>query len=122
MLISKLNRKFNGSGYAYMVLITILLPFSLAHADGLQEFVLTQLDGKGTVDSIDLPGSKIVIDDISYVLSRGTTVFDVNNRKRVSLDGLKPGDFVGFKSKALKKPTAPYDQSLIKIWILPSNG
>jgi len=112
----------NKKGIMAGLLFGLLLPLTLAHADGLQEFVLSQLDGKGTVDSISLTSQQIVIDDRSYVISRGTTVFDVNNRKRVSLDGIKPGDVVGFKSKPLSKPSAPYDQSLIKIWILPSQG
>ena len=122
MLINKLNRKLNKAGITLIVLFVCLIPFAMAHADSLQEFVLTQLDGKGTVNSVDLTKSKIVIDDLSYVIARGTTVFNVNNRKRISLDGLKPGDYVGFKSKALKEPTAPYDQKLIKIWILPSKS
>ena len=113
-----LNRK----GIILGLLFGLLLPLTLAQADGLQEFVLSQLDGKGTVDSIDVSRQQIVIDDRSYVISRGTTVFDVVNRKNVSLDGIKAGDVVGFKSKPLAKPTAPYDQSLIKIWILPSQS
>lgn len=112
----------NRKGLTLALLFGLLLPLTFAHADGLQEFVLSQLDGKGSVDSIDVSSKQIVIDDRSYVISRSTTVFDVNNRKRVSLDGIKPGDSVGFKSKPLTKPTAPYDQSLIKIWILPSQG
>jgi len=112
----------NKKGITLSLLLALLLPLTIAQADGLQEFVLSQLDGKGTVDSINVSGQQLVIDDRTYVISRSTTVFDVNNRKRVSLDGIKAGDIVGFKSKPLAKPTAPYDQSLIKIWILPSQG
>ena len=104
------------------LLLGLLLPLTLAHADGLQEFVLSQLDGKGIVDSVDVSGQQIVIDDRSYVISRSTTVFDVNRKRSLSLDGIKAGDVVGFKAKPLTKPTAPYDQSLIKIWILPSQS
>ncbi|WP_455199901.1 hypothetical protein [Kaarinaea lacus] len=112
----------NRAGITLGLLVALLLSLTAAHADGLEEFVMSQLDGKGTVDSINVAGKQLVIDDRSYVISRSTTVFDVNNRKRVSLDGIKAGDTVGFKSKPLSKPTAPYDQSLIKIWILPSKG
>lgn len=116
----ELNKQgLNRKGMIIGLLFGLLLPLTVAHADSLQEFVLSQLDGKGTVDSVDVPGQRIVIDDRSYVISRGTTVFDVNNKKSISLDGIKIGDVVGFKAKPLTKPTAPYDQSLIKIWILP---
>jgi len=113
-----LNRK----GIIVGLLFGLMLPLAIAHADGLQEFVLSQLDGKGTVDSVDVSGQRIVIDDRSYVVSRSTTVFDVNKKRSVSLDGIKVGDAVGFKAKPLTKPTAAYDQSLIKIWILPSRS
>jgi hypothetical protein len=113
-----LNRKRIVLGLAF----GLLLPLALARADGLQDFVLTQLDGKGTVDSIDAASQKIVIDDRSYVIASDATVFDVNTRRNLSIDGIKAGNVVGFKSKPLAKPTAPYDQSLIKIWILPSQG
>lgn len=118
-----LNRQgLNRKGIIIGLLFGLLLPLTLAQADGLQEYVLSQLDGKGTVDSINVSGQQIVIDDRSYVISRSTTVFDINNKRSVSLDGLKVGDLVGFKAKPLTKPTAPYDQSLIKIWILPSQS
>ena len=113
-----LNRK----GIIVGLLFGLILPLATAQADGLQEFVLSQLDGRGTVDSVDVSGQRIVIDDRSYTISRSTTVFDVNRKRSVSLDGIKVGDVVGFKAKPLTKPTAPYDQSLIKIWILPSQS
>ena len=112
----------NRKGLILGLLFGLLLPLTLAQADVLQEFVNSQLDGKGTVDSINVSNKQIVIDDMLYVISRGTTVFDVNVKRSVSLDSIKPGDRVGFKSKPLAKPTAPYDQSLIKIWILPSKS
>ena len=112
----------NRTGITLSLLLALVLLATTVHADGLEEFVLSQLDGKGTVDSINVSGKQLVIDDRTYVISRSTTVFDVNTRKRVSLDGVKAGDSVGFKSKPLSKPTAPYDQSLIKIWILPSES
>jgi uncharacterized protein (AIM24 family) len=113
---------FNRKGIIVGLLFGLLLPLTVAHADGLQEYVLSQLDGKGTVDSVDVSGQRIVIDDRSYVISRSTSVFDVNKKRSMSLDGIKVGDIVGFKAKPLTKPTAPYDQSLIKIWILPSRS
>jgi len=113
---------FNRKGIIVGLLFGLLLPLTVAHADGLQEYVLSQLDGKGTVDSVDVSGQRIVIDDRAYVISRSTSVFDVNKKRSVSLDGIKAGDAVGFKAKPLTKPTAPYDQSLIKIWILPSQS
>ena len=112
----------NKKGIIFGLLFGLLLPLAVVHADGLQEYVLSQLDGKGTVDSVDVSGKRIVIDDRSYVISRNTTVFDVNKKRSVSLDGIQVGDAVGFKAKPLTKPTAPYDQSLIKIWILPSQS
>ena len=104
------------------VLFGLLACVTSANADGIQEFVRSQLDGKGTVSSVNTQNNQIVIDDASYVVSRTTTVFDVNRKKSVSLSNIKPGDSVGFRSKPLPKPTAPYDQSIIKIWILPSDG
>ena len=112
----------NRKGLILGLLFGLLLPLTLAQADVLQEFVNSQLDGKGTVNSINVSSKQIVIDDMLYVISRGTTVFNVNVKRSVSLDSIKPGDRVGFKSKPLSKPTAPYDQSLIKIWILPSKS
>jgi hypothetical protein len=111
-----------GKGMIVGLLFGLLLPLTVAHADSLQEFVLSQLDGKGRVDSVDVSGQRIVIDDRTYVISRSTTVFNVNNKRSVSLDGIKAGDVVGFKARPLTKPTAPYDQSLDKIWILPSKS
>ena len=103
------------------VLFGLLMCLTTANADGIQEFVLSQLDGKGTVSSVNAQNSQIVIDDVLYEVSRTTTVFDVNRKKSVSLSNIKPGDSVGFRSKPLPKPTAPYDQSIIKMWILPSD-
>jgi len=110
----------NKKGWFLGLLFGLLLPLTVTHADSMKDFVLTQVDGRGTVDSINVSGQKIVIDDRSYVIAHGTAVFDVNTRRSVSLDDIKAGDAVGFKSKPLAKPTAPYDQSLIKLWILPS--
>lgn len=89
--------------------------------NGLKDFVLSKLDGKGTVSSIDVQNLHIVIDDVVYVISRHTTVFDVNKKTRVYLDDIKGGDSVGFKAKPLARPTAPYDQAIVKIWILPAD-
>ena len=102
------------------LLVSYLMLVATAGADSLQDFVLTKLDGKGTVDSINAQTSQIVINDRSYKLSRNVTVFDVRNRRNSSVDDIKAGDTVGFKSRPLPQPTAPYDQLIIKIWILPS--
>ena len=112
----------NKKGLWSALLVSYLLVMATANADSLQDFVLTKLDGKGTVDSINVGSKSIVIDDRQYVLSNNVTVFDVKNRKNSSIDNVKTGDTVGFKSKALSEPTAPYDQLIIKIWILPSKN
>ncbi len=112
----------NKKGLWSVLLVSYLLAMSTANADSLQDFVLTKLDGKGTVDSINVDSMSIVIDDRSYTLSDNVTVFDVKNRRNSSIENVKPGNSVGFKSRPLSKPTAPYDQLIIKIWILPDNN
>lgn len=112
----------NKKGLWSVLLVSYLLVTATANADSLQDFVLSKLDGKGSVDSINVDSMSIVIDDRSYVLSNNVTVFDVKNRKNSSIENVKVGDSVGFKSKALAVPTAPYDQLIIKIWILPGNN
>lgn len=104
------------------LMLILLLPFATAQADGIQNFVLSKLDGKGTVDNINVAENRIVIDDRLYILSGNVTVFDLNRRNNVSVSDIKAGDSIGFKSKPLPKPTAPYDQVIIKLWILPSGG
>lgn len=104
------------------VLFSMLMGLATAQADGLQEFVLSQLDGKGKVDSISVGDRRIVIGDRSYVMSRNTSVFDVSRKRNASLRDIKAGDLVGFRSRPLPKPTAPYDQSIVKLWILPSDN
>jgi len=101
------------------LLVGYLLAVTSANADSIQDFVLSKLDGKGTVDSIDLLTDRIVINDRSYKLSGNVTVFDVKNSRNSSVDKIKVGDSVGFKSRPLPQPTAPYDQLIIKLWILP---
>lgn len=110
----------NTKGLWSALLVSYFLVIATANADGLQDYVVSKLDGQGTVDSINVAAKQIVINDRSYVLSRNVTVFDVKNRRNSSIDRIKVGDTVGFKSRALPQPTAPYDQLIIKIWILPS--
>jgi hypothetical protein len=104
------------------IVLGMLMCLATAQADGLQEFVLSQLDGKGTVDSINTHDNRIVIGDRTYVMSRNTSVFDVSRKRNASVRDIKAGDMVGFRSRPLPKPTAPYDQSIVKLWILPSNN
>ena len=111
----------NGKGIWLGFLLTAWLPFNAVQADGIQDFVLSQLDGKGTVNSVDASANKIVIDDRLYILSRTVTVFDVTRRTNSSVSDIKPGNTVGFKAEPLPKPTAPYNQVIVKIWILPSD-
>ena len=112
----------NKKGLWLGVLFAVLLPIAVAQADSLKEFVLSQLDGKGTVDSINVDAHSIVINDRAYTLSKNVTVFNVVRRTNASVDDIKAGDNVGFKAKPLSKPTAPYDQLIIKLWILPSGN
>ena len=77
------------------ILLGIMVLTTTAYADGLKDFVLSQLDGKGTVSSVNTNSNRIVIDDVSYVV---------------------------FRAKPLPNPTAPYDQNIVKIWILPADG
>jgi len=100
--------------------VSYLLLVATAGADGLKDFVLSKLDGKGTVDNITPGANTIVINDVTYTLSSNVTVFDVKNRRNSSIDNIKVGDSVGFKAKPLPQPTAPFDQLIIKLWILPS--
>ena len=112
----------NKKGLWLGMLLAILLPVTVAQADSLKEFVLSQLDGKGTVDNVNVDERKIVIDDSSYSLSKNVTVFNVVRKTNASVDDIKKGDSVGFKSQPLPNPTAPYDQLIIKLWILPSGN
>ena len=118
----EVNNMFNKKRLWSVLLVSCLLMVSAAHADSLQDFVLTKLDGKGTVDSIDLGSMSIVINDRSYQLSDNVTVFDVANRRNSSVENIKTGNSVGFKSRPLPNPTAPYDQLIVKIWILPNTN
>ncbi|MGD8560138.1 MAG: hypothetical protein PVH04_10765 [Gammaproteobacteria bacterium] len=104
------------------ILLGIVAWATTVNADGLKDFVLSQLDGKGTVSSVNTTDNRIVIDDVSYVVSRTTTVFNVAQKRNGSLRDVQPGDSVGFRAKPLPRPTAPYDQNIVKIWILPSDG
>lgn len=108
----------NKKGLWSALLVSYLLVMATANADSLQDFVLTKLDGKGNVDSINVDSMSIVINDRSYVLSNSVTVFNVKSRTNSSIGKVKSGDSVGFKSKALAVPTAPYDQLIEKIWVL----
>lgn len=110
-----LNRK----SFWSLLLVSYLLVTATANADSLQDFVLSKLDGKGTVDSINVDSMTIVVNDRSYSMTDNVTVFDVKNRRNSSIDKIKVGDTVGFKSRPLSKPTAPYDQLIVKMWILP---
>lgn len=112
----------NKKGIWLGLMLAVALPIAAAHADGLKDFVLTQLDGKGTVDNINVDTHVITINDKSYTLSRNVTVFDVVHRTNSSIDSVKLGDNVGFKAQPLPQPTAPYDQLIIKLWILPSGN
>jgi hypothetical protein len=108
----------NKKSFWSVLLVSYLLVIASANADSLEDFVTSKLDGKGTVDNINVDSKSIVINDRSYVLSNTVTVFDVNKRKNTSIENVKVGDSVGFKSKALAEPTAPFDQLIEKIWIM----
>lgn len=112
----------NKKSFWSVLLVSYLLVISSASADSLQDFVLTKLDGKGSVDSISVDSMNIVIDDRTYKLANNVTVFDVKKRRNSSIDKIKVGDAVGFKSRPLPVPTAPYDQLIVKIWILPDSN
>ena len=99
----------------------LVLPVTMVKADALQEFVLSQLDGRGIVNSIDLDNRTIVVDDTIYNLARTVTVFDATANRPGSLRSINVNDEIGFKARALRKPTKPYDQLITKIWILKRN-
>lgn len=108
----------NKKGIWSALFICLFISAATASADGIQDYVLTKLDGQGSVDSVDVTNRKIVISDRSYSLSRNVTVFDVSKKRNSSIERVKVGDNVGFKSKPLPNPTAPYDQLIVKLWIL----
>ena len=109
-------------GLGLGLLLMLALVASVAQADGMKELVLSHLDGKGTVDSIDATNNKIVIADKLYVLSDNVAVFDSIHRQNISVDDIKSGNRVGFRSKPLSKPTAPYDQVIVRLWVLPTSN
>lgn len=109
----------NKKSFWAVLLASYFLVITSAGADSLQDFVLSKLDGKGTVDSINVDEGTIVVNDRSYTLASNVTVFDVKNRRNSSIDQVKAGDSIGFKSRPLAQPTAPYDQLIVKIWVLP---
>ena len=111
----------NKKGLWSALLVCFLLFSGAAYSDGLQDLVLSKLDGKGSVDSINVARKTIVVNDRLYSLDNRVTVFDVVNRKNSSIDKVKVGDTVGFKSEPLSKPTAPYDQLIVKVWILKNS-
>jgi len=98
------------------------LAVSVTHADGIKDLALTHLDGKGTVDSIDASNDKIVINDKLYFLAEHVSVFDAAHRRNSSVEDIKPGNSVGFTSKPLSNPTAPYDQMIVRLWIMPTSN
>jgi len=104
------------------LLLTLALMFGIAQADGMKDLVRGQLDGKGIVDSVDASNNSIVIEDKLYVLSDNVAVFDSIHRQNISADDIKTGSRVGFRSKPLSKPTAPYDQEIVRLWILPTSN
>ena len=118
----EVKNMLNKKGLWLGMLLALLLPLAVAQADGVKDFVLSQLDGKGTVDSIDVDGRSIVINDRTYTLSRSATVFNVVRRTNSAIDNINAGDNVGFKAKPLPKATAPYDQLIVKLWVLPSGS
>jgi len=113
---------FNRRYFMSALLASCLLYLSSAGADSLEDYIRTKLDGKGTVDSIDLNQNHIVINDRLYILASGVTVFDVKKNRDSSIDKIKVGNAVGFDSEPLPKPTAPYDQLIVRIWILPGTN
>ena len=119
---NEVNKMLNIKKLWPALLVSYFLAIATANADSLQDYVVSKLDGQGTVDSINAAAKQVVINDRSYVLSSNVTVFDVKNRRNSSVGDIKVGDSVGFKSKALSEPTAPYDQLIIKMWILPSTN
>jgi len=120
-MMNEVRNMLNKKGLWSALLVCFLLFSGAAYSDGLQDLVLSKLDGKGSVDSINVARKTIVVNDRLYSLDNRVTVFDVVNRKNSSIEKVKVGDTVGFKSKALSKPTAPYDQLIVKIWILKNS-
>jgi len=112
----------NKNGLWMGLVLALAMVFSAAQADGIRELVTSKLDGKGSVDRVDETASSIVIDDKLYVLSDNVTVFDAIHRRNVAVGDIKPGNMVGFRSKPLPKPTAPYDQVIVKLWIMPTHN
>jgi len=112
----------NKYGLRLGLLLTLALLVGVAQADGMKDLVRSHLDGKGTVDSVDATNNKIVIADKLYVLSDNVAVFDSIHRQNISVEDIRPGNRVGFKSKPLSKPTAPYDQVIVRLWVLPKSN
>lgn len=104
-----------------MLFAMLVVPVTVTKADALKEFVLSQLDGRGIVNNMDLAKRTIVVDDSIYDLARTVTVFDATANKPSSLRSINVNDEIGFKSRALREPTKPYDQLITKIWILKRN-
>jgi len=102
-------------------LIMVLLSTNTAATDDLKRFIVSQLDGRGTVDVINVDARIIIVDDRLYQLSKNINVFDVKHKTNVRVGRIRAGNHVGFKTSALKKPTAPYDQLITKIWLLPND-
>ena len=104
----------------YLVLTLLcLMGVTQAQADGIEDFVNQQFDKSGFVDSIDVTANTIVVDDRLYFFSANTPVFDVARKTNSGIRSLSNQMKIGFKTRTLKQPTAPYQQQIIRIWILP---
>ncbi|NOZ52565.1 MAG: hypothetical protein GXP08_05390 [Gammaproteobacteria bacterium] len=109
-------------GMLLLTITMVLFTLNSAVADELKDFLLSQLDGKGMVDAINVRKHTIIIEDRLYYLSKNVNVFDIRRKTHVSINRLRPRNKIGFKTSALKKPTAPYDQLITRIWLLPKNS
>jgi len=107
---------------AFVVTVTVMsvIP-NTAMADELKDFILNQLDGKGTVNAINVDSRTIIVDDRPYYLSRNVNVFDIEAKRHLRVNHVRTRHRIGFKTSALTTPTAPYDQLITKIWVFPTD-
>jgi hypothetical protein len=109
------NRRF----FSSIVSALCLLAATAVQADGIEDYINQQFDKTGYVNSLDTSANTVVIDDRLYFLSSNVPVFDMTAKTSVNINAVTSLDKIGFKTRALKKPTAPYDQQITRIWILP---
>ena len=98
-----------------MVIMLALFQVLNVHAASPPPDLPIGLESMGVVDSVDLRGHAIVINDQNYQVADYVVVHGLNSRS-ISLDRIKNGDRVTFSTSLMK---GERDQIITEIWIQP---